>query len=112
MSNPTPAEGWEILTDAVHQATHRPSHRDFELVCANLSPEQRQLLFLASRTRGIALQPYVRRATLAFVAFDIGLNWDEITEDEPTTNAFGEFRMQGTARYGAGYGPWQIMELA
>lgn len=64
----------------------------------------------AARRRNLSITAYARRALLAFVCHDLGLDWDEVMADEP--GIWTRQELPPEAGRGRGYGPWRIQKLA
>ena len=63
----------------------------------------------AAARRNLSITAYARRALLAFVCHDLGLDWDDVMADEP-----GLWHRQSeapAARGGKGHGAWRIMKV-
>lgn len=109
--------GWEKRALQMVQERQKKTHRWTERkdgVLATFDTEMKVLLTEAARRRGISMAGYSRRAIAAFISYDLGIPFEDITKfcALPT-----EFRVVGTGRSvklnddGQGYGKWQIRKL-
>jgi hypothetical protein len=72
----------------------------------------------AAETRNMGINGYARRAVAAFIAYDLGIPFEEVTKHFAAPSKHGEVlrRDDGTPRApfgesfddGEGYGPWRI----
>jgi hypothetical protein len=67
----------------------------------------------AARMRGLPLGGYVRRATMAFIAHDLGLDFDDVMRDEPLLRLVGHEPERNRRRHAKerGHGAWEILGL-
>jgi hypothetical protein len=104
-------DGWELLEDAVAQATDTRAARSAgktESLAVRLGAGNRTLLKEAARQRGISMEGYLRRAVMAFLVADLGLDWDIVMASEPSTAGFGKEPRSGRREHGQGYGRWEV----
>jgi hypothetical protein len=76
--------------------------------------ELRVLLDEACKRRNISLTGYARRALIGFIAYDLGLKYEEVAQHgaEPVPyGATGGGRNKRTHDHGRGMGPWKITGL-
>lgn len=103
--------------EGIYQDLSRPENRSANYQRTRSVPfriEQDIRLVAAARQRDIVISGYIRRATLSFVAFDLGMTYDEISLGEWPVGHFGERGVHGAnARrmHGRGVGRWQITGL-
>lgn len=103
-------DGWDLLEDAVAQVSDIRMNRSAgrtESLAVRLGPAGRPLLKEAARQRGISMEGYLRRAVMAFLVADLGLDWDTVMADEPSVCGFGAEPRTGRRVAGAGYGRWE-----
>jgi hypothetical protein len=87
---------------------NKTPYRDFR---CRVRPSQAGPLYEAATARGMSVGAYIRRATLAFVAYDLGLDLTDLLEDEPPTRI--RFAQPGNdqSMRGQGHGSWRIGHL-
>ena len=117
-ADPPSAPGWEKRALEAVKARQKKTKRWTERkdgVNVTFDVPLKKYLYEASRRRGISMAGYARRALCAFLAHDLGLPMEELTQHcaQPT-----EFRPEaGIGRWsksnddGKGYGKWQISKL-
>lgn len=74
----------------------------------------RVLLDEACRRRNISLTGYARRAMIAFIAHDLGMEYSEVAQHAAEPAAYGATggnRGTRTHDHGKGMGPWKIGSL-
>lgn len=77
-----------------------------------ISPAQRSALMEAARLRGMSETAYIRRAVLAFVCHDLGIDWDVMMASEgPVRRAGHSAVYDKTPMRGKGFGRWRIERL-
>lgn len=77
-----------------------------------LTPDQRTLLLAAARDRGMSETAYMRRAIMAFVCHDLGLEWSTVMASEgPIRHAGHAAVYDRTPARGRGFGEWTIERL-
>lgn len=112
------AADWRtIIADqvAVNAADARKRSRSTSatqrLTRTSFSVDAHPFLIRAARQRGLSLSSYVRRATLAFVALDLGLDQVDLFKLDAALSPFGqggnpwsrEFDLDGEI-----YGSWEV----
>ena len=111
------AGGWrEIVADQLtvaaknRAAQQRRDHGTRPSISrVGISPKVMPLLVRAARLRNISLAGYIRRATMAFVAHDLGLNPVEIFEQDMAPSPYGRGGMFSDKDLdGALYGQWKV----
>jgi len=81
-----------------------------QLTNVRLPLDMQALMDEAARGRGISRNSYMRRAIMAMVVHDLGLDWETVMANEP--GVFDWERSAGIQRLrGRGYGPWRIGAL-
>jgi hypothetical protein len=90
------------------QQTTKPPHRDFR---ARMPLENVGYLVQAAADRNMSISAYVRRATTAFIAFDLGLDLAQLLENEPATRLRYESPEADRLERGEGHGKWVIGSL-
>lgn len=79
------------------------------LIQALLAEEYRPLITRAAAKRGIPVSAYLRRAMMAFVAYDLDIDFLELAVAEP---AITESENLPPRRFrGKGFGKWRIRKL-
>lgn len=78
------------------------------LIQSIMADEYRPLLVRAAKKRGVPLAVYYRRAVLAFVAYDLGIDFLELAQFEPAIAADG---LTPRKFGGKGFGKWRIRRL-
>lgn len=102
-------DGWrQILLD---QIDSKISPRTRRSVGINFPPDMQRVVLRAAREREISMASYVRRAAVAFAVHDLGLDWDEVMQEEPGVRTFGGTLKTETKAKGRGFGRWLIKEL-
>lgn len=75
-------------------------------------PDWYALVGDAARMRGMTKGAYVRRAAMAFVLFDMDLDYDTVMGVEPPMRPYpGTLDQPVAAKHGMGYGFWKIKGL-
>lgn len=89
---------------------HKPKrpHRDFR---ARIQLSAVPMVVEAARRRDMSATAFLRRAALAFAAYDLGLDIDQILADEPATRLKSEGPKTNRYEAGRGHGDWRIMGL-
>ena len=64
----------------------------------------------AARQRDISVAGYARRALVAFVCHDLGVEWDTLMRDEPQIVRFSQAGAN-KAYAGSDFGSWEIEKL-
>jgi hypothetical protein len=54
---------------------------------------------------------YCRRAAMAFVIHDLGLDWTTVMEQEPRVKPFAPIDADPVRMRGFGYGKWKLGEV-
>jgi len=109
-SNPDPSQsGWQdrllSVADDQPNARQKDKTRRFPV---EIPSYWHPLVMEAAKRRNISITGYMRRAIMAFVVRDLGLNWEKVMDDEPSTMEYTDpFRAQHDLR-GTGRGEWQI----
>jgi hypothetical protein len=99
------SDDWkERVLDAVGDDKEAPKF----LVQSVMADEYRPLLIAAAKKRGVPLAVYYRRAVLAFVAHDLGIDFIELAQFEPAIAAEG---LTPRKFGGKGFGKWRIGRL-
>jgi hypothetical protein len=93
---------------ATRKRTHKPPHKDFR---ARIALSAAPIVVRAAAERGMSVSAYIRRATLAFAAFDQGLDLSDILADEPATRLKSEAPGMEREDGGRGHGQWVIRGL-
>lgn len=73
--------------------------------------EMTALVTAAARRRGLTVSAYIRRATSAFVAQDLGLPFEDVVRFGPRATPFGQTVTAKTGITnddGTGYGSWKV----
>lgn len=107
---PKTTSSWrERAADAL-TAAEPPEYRRVRTVSINWPGRFQVLALRAAKARGISLSSYARRAVMAFVVHDLGLDWDEVMRDESPLRLHGEHNTNETVKQprGEGFGPWRI----
>jgi hypothetical protein len=89
----------------------QPRRAERKSVILNMPRTMRIALAYAAERRGMSLSGYARRAIMAFVCRDLGLDWFEIMADEPRIRRADTRRYSDSIPPGAAYGPWEIEGL-
>lgn len=74
-------------------------------------PELYSLVKRAAEKRGMSMSSYVRRSAMAFVCFDLGLDWRETMAGDRGAAKIGKSYVEGGETGGDGFGPWRIEGL-
>lgn len=64
----------------------------------------------AAAARGMSIHSYMRRAITAFAAYDHGIPFRELAENELAVTKPNDTG-RGVKMHGAGHGPWRILGL-
>ncbi|HBH59470.1 MAG TPA: hypothetical protein DEP82_14515 [Arthrobacter bacterium] len=127
MANPRPdlqgfadpsVPGWQERAIARVTARQRKSKRNLERtngMYLYFDDQLRVLLDEACARRGISLAGYGRRAMIAFIAHDLGLELAEVAQHAAVPAAYGASgagRQVRTRDNGLGKGLWRILGLA
>lgn len=80
-------------------------HRDYR---ARVPLSAVPALLEAADLRGMTISAYLRRAGLAFAAYDLGLSLDELLEDEPVSQLRWRNPGGNPSARGRGHGLWRI----
>lgn len=88
-----------------------PRGGDRGTVGVNFPPAWQQLLIDAATARNMSLASFVRRAAMAFVVADLGLDWERVMELEPRIRKLGDYTSDPERARGFGYGQWKIVDL-
>lgn len=76
------------------------------------TPAIDRILNEAASRRHMSVSAYVRRAAVAIACRDLGLNWDEVMQDEPGFGIYGERPGRAVIRpNGHGFGAWRVTGL-
>lgn len=86
---------------------HRP-HRDYR---ARIPLHSAGTLVKAAQERGMSVSAYLRRAGLAFAAYDLDLNLDQLLEDEPASRQKFDGPQADVVLGTDDHGPWWIQGL-
>lgn len=79
------------------------------LIQSLMDETYRPLILEAAKKRGMPVSHYYRRAVLAFVAYDLDIDFLELARFEP---AIPESPRLPPRRFeGRGFGPWRIQRL-
>lgn len=112
MMTSQPSDEWRDLVmgkvDAVlekRKITDRAPHRDFR---ARIQLSAVGALVAAAQARGMSTSAYLRRAGLAFAAYDLDLDLADLLEDEPATRLKGDWPRANRREHGQGHGIWRI----
>jgi hypothetical protein len=84
-------------------------HRDFK---ARIQLSAAPAVTSAAANRGMSTSAYIRRAALAFAAFDLGIDLDQMLSDEPATRLKSEGPKTNRLEGGEGHGNWRIEGLS
>lgn len=76
-----------------------------------ISAAERKIIADAAWHRGMTVNSYLRRAALAFSAYDLGLDWWEVTANETHIGGKSSGRTSYERLHGSGYGDWIISGL-
>ena len=108
MTNPASDDDWRTrLLDNVADMDERRKDGRRKIV---LDPEDRSLILDAARMRGMSEQAYMRRSIMAFVCYDLGLDWDEIMAKEGPVRRAGQAAVYDRRPMrGTGFGRWKIV---
>ena len=88
--------------------TVKRPHRDIRTrVPVHIAP----LIFKAAALRGLSAAAYLRRAVVAFAAYDLGLDAAQLLEEEPAMRLKGEGPKTNRLEAGRGHGSWGIRGL-
>jgi len=101
---PTPGQ---LLIDAVRAKV--PTRTERRSIGLNITPQMNDLVLAAAMKRDMTLSAYARRAIMAVVCHDLGLDWDEVMLDEPNVRRF-DGKTPGDPA-GTGHGDWIIAEM-
>jgi hypothetical protein len=111
MAKPTPTE---LLNDAVSAMPKpRRSVKRGERVGSwyvGLPLEVADAIKDAAYGRGMTMSAYLRRAATAFAAYDTGVDFYELSENEYAISEPGQ-TLPGVRKAGRGHGSWVIREL-
>jgi hypothetical protein len=88
----------------------RPRRQVRRTTPIDLTPHMKQLATVAAARRGLSIAAYARRAVMAFVVRDLGLDWYETMEDEPKVRLSAR-SVKSELGPGVGFGPWKIEGL-
>jgi len=99
----TPRVAADVIADRLDAVVERQAQRPF-LVRFGNPPLWHDIIDEAARRRGIAIDGYARRALMAFVTRDLGLEWTEVMADEPTVYDWDDF--EAREQHGEGFGDW------
>lgn len=105
--SPAPQPAWfELVDDELdRRQTRAPRHS----VGLNFTPAWHGMLADAAAGRGLSMAAYARRAIMAFVCRDLGLDYDSVMRDEPPMRGYGDISVRGNSRrFGQGFGLWII----
>lgn len=83
----------------------RPAYRDFR---ARLPLRLAPVLTEAAAAREMSVSAYLRRAGLAFAAYDLDLDLAQLLEDEPPILLRFAPPSDGRRMAGSGHGKWRI----
>jgi len=86
----------------------RPPHRSYR-VRVQLSATM--LIRDAAAARGMSVSAFLRRAGIAFAAYDAGLDVADLLKDEPPTRLKFEGPRVNREEGGQGHGKWKIRGL-
>lgn len=102
-------EWGERLLDKIDADKQKPK-RDRPAVGLKFPNEWVAPIQAAAQARNMTMAAYARRALMAFVCADLGLDWDEVMKNEPK---FHPYNQDGPAEFkaGTGHGKWQIESL-
>ena len=100
---------WEDTMLAALDA--KPPRKLARSIGLNLPTEWMGLVLKASRQRKMSVASYARRAVMAFVLQDLGLDWEETMRDEPRTRSEYLSGDDPEGHEGYGFGPWKIEGL-
>lgn len=104
---PTPDE---LLIDGI--IASMPTRTQRHSFAVNTTTWQDTVMKQAARERNMSITAYVRRATLAMAAFDLGLTLEEALAGEQTITPFegqGPRRRQDPTT--TDFGPWRIEKV-
>lgn len=97
----------DLLVDQVDGATRTPRRS----LAINFPPSMAGHIIAAARRRDMSITALARRALMAFVVYDLGLDWDEVMADEPRLRTFDAQGTEPERLAGGGHGPWRITKL-
>lgn len=110
------AAGWrEIVADQIAvkaneaKATQKRDHGQRPAISrVGFAPAVMPMLIRAARERGISIAGYIRRATMAFVAKDLGIDPVELFAADMAPSPYGQGGMQSDRDLdGSRYGTWK-----
>lgn len=110
-------DGWREaaiarVKDRAHASRRRNERRNGMYLL--FDDELRVLLDEACLRRNISLTGYGRRAMIAFIAHDLGMELDEVAQHAAIPTGYGETgggRLTRTRDNGLGKGLWRILKL-
>lgn len=73
--------------------------------------DDRVLLDQVAKMRGMSQSAYARRAIVAFIVHDLGLDWYEHNQNEIPIAPYGGRGYHSMSMDGQGYGDWEIQGL-
>lgn len=99
----------EVKAERARTSRGASHHQNVSRV--GFSPLIQPILVRAARRRGISIAGYIRRATLAIIAIDLGIPVEELIEKDIRAASFGN-RMNPWSKPGmeieAQYGSWKV----
>lgn len=98
----------DLLVDQVDQDQGREPRRSLAI---NFPPSMAGHIIKVARQRDMSITALARRALMAFVVHDLGLDWAEVMADEPRLRTFDAQGTEPERSCGTGHGPWRITRL-
>ncbi len=77
----------------------------------NFPPDWYELIQDAAIARNLSMSAFIRRASMAFAIYDLGLDWEAVMQEEPRLRGFGEIDSEPVDERGYGRGLWKIEGL-
>lgn len=100
---------WFELIDG--ELAAREKRRPLSSVGLNMTPEWKDLMLAAAEKRNLSFAAYCRRAVMAFVCADLGLDWEEVMASEPRIRPWRPLDAKPERKAGYGGGKWKINGL-
>lgn len=108
-----PSSDWkQRLMDQVDSIPEARRATESKRVGLHFPPRWYALIGDAAAMRKMSKGAYVRRAAMAFVVHDLGLEYDDVFEGEPPVREIPDDPQSNVmAAHGMGFGRWKILGL-
>lgn len=95
----------EVLAARLDEVVDKLAQKNAK-VTSVIPPMWEELVEDAAKSRGLAMDAYIRRAFMAFVVHDLNLDWKDVMQDEPRIYEWDEY--EALHQRGQGYGDWHV----